>query len=375
MPPLSSEKYLLLRINQHPSRCSTILWGGVGLLHFKKLFLSFLSLSASLGRTAVLEDIACTEQHNYNMPFARNPKLYFDLDDALCCKQSSPKKRLNIKYVLSKDFDMDQFAPKDIGIFDFNRDRTHIPHAMRQKGGGRNMHNRYPLIILQASTEIHRSWYKSMIKQVPAGEQCKMAKNIQWAPYIRKIATEIVTQMTHGKGRETLQAPARDYWVIHARHTDAWRSLEHTHMGLMRWHCLSSASNIKKNLARIQGINQNTVIYFMSNDTQPGYLDALKADYPYLYTYNDFASLKVLRRNDREHLPDNYLLFAIERAMLENAKGVVGLKRLGGTLTLPSPTLVPLKMLSWESWFKVGLHYLRRYWYSFRRCISGRIEA
>jgi hypothetical protein len=314
-----SDKYLFFRTIEHPRNPSI---QGAGLLHCRNLLKHFLCLAASMRRTAVIEDIPLDNIHNNRHPASPDPRIYYDLDNILCYRKSPTGQMHRLNYILEQDFDMCRFAPEDIVYLrmEYSQNEEDVKEKYQSIIDKTHAwHYNHPLFILEGY--IHDTfpfWFLPMLETVPRSKRCRVS--LPWSRNAYNIATDTIRKLCADH-----KSFDNNYWVIHARRGDGADAKRER---FNRWNALSTPSNIRANLKRIKGVNRNTTIYLMSNETDPAYYNALKAIHPGIRTYHDFPKLKALIHSDRNHTPNNYLLFAVERIIWDNASQRITNRRL-----------------------------------------------
>jgi hypothetical protein len=284
-------------------------------------------------RTAVIEDFLFDPIHNHGHPVPSDPQIYYDLNNTLCYSEALPEQKHKLRYILKKDFDMDGFAPEDITYLKTNWPWTNFGITARRTTQIAQIcawQRHCPLIILESYINDYvPDWYEPILRPIPAKQRYHV--KLPWSHHVCELASDTISQLCDhdigtirredpsfltGNTDSTAEPVHDNYWVIHVRRPDsvgAWRE------SYAWWHAVSVPSNILANLRRIKGFNKNTTIYLMSNETDPTYYNALKAKYPRMRTYRDFPKLKALIHGGKDHKPNNYLLFAVERILWNNA--------------------------------------------------------
>jgi hypothetical protein len=338
LPP---DKYLFFRAIEHPQRTLT---QSAGLLHCTHLFERFLSLAASMRRTAVIEGVPYGVMHNNGRPVPADPRIYYDLDNILCFGAFLSQQGRKLNYILEQDFDMCRFAPEDIVYLRIELSWSRKGIMSKQQAIINQAHTLWrdhPLIILEGHIEDYKpQWYSFLFKSIPLRQQCGIL--LSWSHNVRQLAMDTIRQLCDDNNVETIKEADQssltgntdstakpfenNYWVIHARREDKDDAGDRRKWFDM-WNALSVPSNILANLRRIKGFNKNTIIYLMSNETDPAYYKALKAIHPGIHTYHDFPKLKALIHSNGNHTPNNYLLFAVERAIWDNASRRITTRR------------------------------------------------
>ena len=127
-----------------------------------------------------------------------------------------------------------------------------------------------------------------------------------------------------------LLARSRDsYTAVHVRRTDRlW--------GPYRW--LTSARRVAAHLSKL-GVQDGATVFFLSDEQAPAFWAHLQSHYD-VVRYVDFPNLAALVSTAGGQVPDNYLLYEVEKEIMRAAPVRVETFPAKGCGTSPTSTLV-----------------------------------
>ena len=247
------------------------------------------------GRLAVLPPLNLTVAHNFGVRRQWAWASYFDLGASYLVDATGRKRRLPIaRGVPAADVRTLTLAPGES-----------MPAAAHD----------YPLIVRRIEQGLFR-------RDVPDDARPPLSVRACNSVRVRELSQEVVDDLrTRGAGR---------FVAVHVRRGDR--------LGQYPRH-LTEPAGIRRHLNG-QGVPDNSLVFFLSDERDPDFWRALRFHYE-VVRYTDYPQLAELVRNGSGHLPDNYLLYEVEKQVMRSAATrVETLPVLGQGQTHPHSTLV-----------------------------------
>lgn len=285
--------------------------GGFGLNHTLQMMSSLLACATWLGRIAVLAPLPLSLIHNKYRPVDCDPRLYFDLDGAAIFDKKTAA-RTPMRHIMASEFDIQQFPEDEI----LKLQRLRLPGTVHPRYAMDQAHDDKALILFDADC-MHSLTLPNGYTYGLTSKRADPDKRIEIPPgkTVRSLAEPIIAAL---KDEGARAGGPGDYCCVKVRRGDFLHWSTRGHGFAARSRTVYSATNLRLNLVKRGGLDKNTVIYLMSNERDDNYFDRLYADFPRFHTYKDFPEFRRLHPNHGE-TPNNYLLFAAERLIFQNA--------------------------------------------------------
>ena len=249
--------------------------GAAGINHQLLNLQCLLREAAHLGRTAVLPPLRLTPRHNSGVAVDGQWKTYFDLcASRLADERSGEERRLPL---------VDRLPPRLLRTFTLSADVKRMP--LRAKD--------FELVCRRVP-----AWFP---RQVPRSG-LDMHLHLRVRPSQRVLA--LALPVIDGPG-----SLPDGYAAVHIRRGDRkFGKLERQ----------TSPSRIRKTL-REQGVCEGSTVFFLSNEHDPAFWAELAPHY-HTVRFTDYPHLVELVSAQGDGLPDNYLLYEVEKEIMRHAR-------------------------------------------------------
>ncbi len=256
--------------------------GRAGLLHWATNLKCLTLEAARLGRLAIVPPLNLDERHNFGIQRDWRWETYFDLGAG---------RLVHMLTGVSRRIPIATRPPSGLATELVLDERQPVPREAAC----------VDLLVRRVQTFHQRS--------VPPSLRPKWTR--LWlppSPNVSALARHAV---------ERLRSLPKGYAAVHIRRQD-W--LQHPQYAAS-WSEATAPEHVRSKL-REHGIRPHTPVYFLSDERDSEYWAAL-SDCCRLYRYGDFPHLNALVSTYRGD-PDNYLLFAVEREIMHQARLRIG---------------------------------------------------